>query len=489
MLVMLVPLAARAGGGVPPAPNDMPSDRAALGDAFVEAWSAFRVDAPVMAHSGGHPLLLDGWLAAAPRFLLRDAIRSTGEPNVVLAAGEALARGDVERRDLELLAELERSRRSSPLRFLLRGARIRAGDELAAAEARDDLGSRIDLVRARAAAALAAAGKREGLTALRRMVAGGAGRDRLVARALGMFGGSADERRLARAPGSGEEPALAAARGEIAMRRVFGSHHLELCRRDPSGRRLVTSGGLYDSWLAAIGEAVRAGADDSDDLIAFVRELRRGTSPDAEGEAMQRRLDALVDFWRAVDLQIASTADEPRWPAGFSEALQLVRSRGERRLSAQNLADRISAELALCSWTARQLKHRRFAEPQEGLRSLTPGGSRALDADPTTSWISRRGGRIAFELDEITSGAELWLANGCSGEKGAIVRELRIVLRGAGRSRVLERELSSRTRYFQRVALDDGPLRRVEIELSKVDEGEPACLSELRILPRDSAAR
>ncbi|MFO8074337.1 MAG: hypothetical protein R6V85_20940 [Polyangia bacterium] len=489
MLFLLVPLAARAGGGVRPAPDDMPSDRAALGDAFVEAWSAFRVDARVMAHSGGHPLLLDEWLASAPRFLLRDAIRSTGQTSVVLAAAEALARREVERRDLELLAELERSRRSSPLRFLLLGARIRAGDERAAAEARADLESRIGLVRGRAAAALAAAGRREGMAALRRMIAKGAGRDQLVARALGMLGGSADERRLARAPGAGEDPALAAARGEIAMRRVFPFHHLELCRRDPSGRRLVTSGGLYDSWLAVIGEAVRAGVDDSDGLISFVRELRRRASREAEGEAMQRRLDALVDLWRAVDLRIASTADEPRWPAGFSEALELVRSRGERHLSAQQLADRISAELALCAWTARPLEHRRFAEPQSGLRSLTPGGSRALDADPATSWSSREGGRIAFELDERTSGAELWLANSCSGEKGAVVRAVRIELRGAGRSRVLERELTSPTRYFQRVALDGGPLRRVEIELEELEQGDLACLSELRIMPRDRAAR
>ncbi|MDD5307188.1 MAG: hypothetical protein PHU25_07695 [Deltaproteobacteria bacterium] len=114
----------------------MPTDRAALGDAFVRSWLAFRTDLDTMAHGNVHPALLGAWLDAAPRFLLDDVARLAAEPSVADAARARLgprgerhppARDEIALTDEALRGEAA-MRRAFPLHHLMLGRRDPAGE-------------------------------------------------------------------------------------------------------------------------------------------------------------------------------------------------------------------------------------------------------------------------------------------------------------------------------------------------------------------------
>jgi hypothetical protein len=466
----------------PPRPADVPGDRERQGDAFVEAWLALRTDLDRMSHGGVHPRLLDEWMAAAPRFLVRDAVQLATAPQVTLAAARRLARRPDDA-DRALLAELERAHRGQPQAHAYWALRIRARSPRALERALSGLGDPRPAPRLAAARALAAAGDRRGLKQLRKLFDSGGEQSDEAARALGAYGTPADESLLRRAldrPAAG--PALRAALGELALRRVFDDHYLALVRRDPSGQRLITSGGLYDTWLDAIGRAVREGVRGAAALVGYTEQLRREAGTGEERDVIRRRLAALIEFWTATNLKLRSTPPRPTWPTGFDEALRRVRGEtDDGDATPAGFASRVTASIAICAWTAPGIGHDRLARPTPGLRFITPGGARTADGSFSTSWRLVAGQSLVAELAGAQRVDELWLANTC--QRGTGPRVMRLQVRGSAGddSWTVEAALGRAGRYFERVDLGGRRAERIQLTFAEVEGSEPACLAELRL--------
>jgi hypothetical protein len=461
----------------------MPTDRARLGDAFVEAWLALRGDLDTMSHGGVHPRLLGSWLAAAPRFLLRDVVRLATEPQVALAAATRLA-AIADDRDRDLLTDLAQVHHGRPLAHAYRAIGIRAGDRRAVDQALDGLADPRGIVRLESARALAAAGDRRGLKQLRRMVATPSELSDLAARAIGAYGTRADEALLAKLIARNEQRAAArAALGELLLRRLFKDYHLAIVRRDPAGQRMTTNGGLYDTWLDAARQAVGQNVKRPEALVDFVEQLRREQRSAGGGEVVRRRLSAFAEFLAEAGHKLRATGPRPSWPGSFDEALERIRERPRGAdATAEAFAARVAAEIAICAWTARRIDHKRLGPITAGLRFITPGGARADDGSFSTSWRFADRARLVVELSGSRPVTELWLANTCGADRGPSIERVSIVGTSGDNSWSLDAELAADTRYFQRVEIGKPGAERLEITFHVNDKDRPACLAEMRIL-------
>jgi len=467
-------------GAVPRPPDDLPSDRDALGTAFIESWLVFRRELDSLAHLPVHPALLDAWFSGTPRFLLRDALALASEPRVVAAAARALAE-NADADDRSLLAALERRHAGDPLAEEIRAVRIRTGDGAALGQARADLTDPRIVVRARAAFVLAAAGRKEGTRALRELVVRNSEESPLAVRGLGLFGTAADDRLLGEAGRGGKGTGAAlAARGEIALRQAFPDHHLALLARDCASVRLRVSGGLYDAWLAVVHGALESGARTSPAVIAHIESVRREAAGD-EGEVVRRNLAALVEFWQQVDVRLAATDGKPHWPEGMEAALALVRSEPHPDATAARVADRIAAIVAVCAWAGEALGYGELAANRTGARAITPGGARALDGNPATALYLARGGSLVLELPAASKPGEIWISNSCADGAGPRLRRVEVIASSGQARPAVATALSGKTRYFQRLSLDGKPARRIEIRALEIDGDGPACLAEIRV--------
>jgi hypothetical protein len=473
-------LAAPAVAALPRPPADLPAGRDELGTAFMESWIALRREVDTLAHLPAHPAMLEAWLGHAPRFLLRDILALAAEPRVVAAAARALARaGQAE--DFGLLADLEQRHGDGLLGEEIRAARIRAGDGAALALAQRHLSDPRAAVRERAALALALAGRREGLAALREDVARRSGASPIAVRFLGLVGAPADASRLG-AAGSGGAMAKAtlAARGEIALRRAFPEHHRALLARDGASVRLRVKGGLYDSWLGAVHGALEGGARTGGAVLAHVESLRKQATGD-DGEVVRRNLAALTEFWQQVDARIAATGSEPRWPSGMAPARALILARRRADDPPARQADRISALFAACSWLGEALAHRGFVPLRAEAHAITPGGDRALDGNPATAAYLPPGGSLLLELPAGSRPADLRIANSCPDGPGPRLRRIAVTRYREGDRETVESALEGATRYFQTVHLGGKPAERLEIRALEIEGDGPACLAEIRV--------
>jgi len=473
-------LSATTALAVPPPPADLPSDRAALGTAFVESWLSFRRELDTMAHLPVHPGMLDGWFEGAPRFLLRDAVSMAAEPRVIVAAARALARG-ADDEDRALLALRERRAAGSPLADELWAYRIRARDARALERARSGLADPRLVVRERAAFVMAAAGRKEGLSTLRE-IAEAHGEESLPAlRGLGSFGAAVDLRLLERIAGDrGDPEAALAGRGEIALRRAFPHHHLALLNRDSASSRLRVAGGLYDAWFTALHRALDSPARASAAVRAHL-ELQRKEAVGEKLEPLRRNLTALIEFWEYTDQRLAATAAAPPWPGSMEQALALVREGRGPRESPGAAARRVSAMIAASAWSGGALGHRGGAVVPRGTRSLSPAGDRALDGSFATAFHLPPGGRLVLELPPGSRPREIGVAAGCPGGAGPRLRRIQVDVADRGSSRSFAADLTGDARYFQAVALDGGPARRLEIRALEIDGDGPACIVEVRV--------
>jgi hypothetical protein len=478
-------LAALAAGGLlavsvrasAPVLEGLPNDRAALGDAFVEAWLAFRDDVDAAPHAEVHPALLRAWFSAAPRFLSRDAARISSNPQVVLAAGSRLAEGARDE-DRRLLREIERRHRDSPLFADLLGLRIAAKDRDALNEALGLLGDPEPLVALEGARALAAAGDGRGLEHLRRALER---RDRAsgaAARALGRYGAEADMARLeaARARGARDE-SMDVGIGELALRLYFPLYDEMLARRDPSGVRFGVERGLYDTWLAAIGRAAAAGARDSKSLLAAV-ERERAAAQGWDGEPKRRELGSLIDFWSYVDTSIRVMASAIAWPGDFLEAERRLRYADPGEPLPERFSRRFAAAIAVLSAVGPELDYERLAPPTEAVRFLSPGGDRAADGNFATSWRGGEGAELVLDVAEGARVSRLWIAVGCAGSPGGSVRAVRVSGPSDGPWSIAHRFAGS-SRYFEEVPLGAPRAGRITVTMAETT-ARIGCVAELR---------
>lgn len=479
--VLIATLLSAGIGAAPPEPAGLPTDREELGDAFVEAWLSLRRDMDSLSHGGAHPRLLDAWLAAAPRFLARDIVRFSSEPQVALAAATRLAR-NADETDRALIAELSNENKGRPLEHEYWALAITSGNAEARRRAFAGLDDRRPEIRLAAARALAAAGIAKGRAELRRLLASGGEQSDDAARALGAYGDNADRAALIKAQSKlGDRYAFRAALGELTLRRFFPDHHLALVRFDPSGLRTVTTGGQYDTWLDAVGRAIRGGARTPAALLSAVDELRRAAWPDDDSEVVRRRLSALTEFLAATNARLKASRPSPSWPASLAEAL--ARIRGEGKATGNGPAafvERVSAAIAVCAWTADELDHDRLGPVSDGLRFITPGGARASDGNLATSFRFRDDPRIVFELEGPRHVTELWLALTCAEGGGARVDRVRVVGEHAGKTWKREARLDA-ARYFQRVSLGGKAAVRLDVSFPDARGDDVACLAELRL--------
>ncbi len=460
--------------GLPPSPE-------LQGDAFVRAWLAFRQDLDSMSHASVHPALLKEWFAAAPPYLVRDAARLATNPTVFLAAVARLAeiKGKTNRR---LIAQLQASHQSESIASRLTAYRIMAGDTEERERIVRSLTSAWFFERIQAATVLTQAGDKRGLAFLRRLVQKNQKGADIAIRVLGRYGGKTEATLLSRARKKHPlDPTLSAAEGEFAMRKLFPNHHLMFLARDPRQENFE-KGGLYEVWLTVFEEATRHGAHTSEDLLYLFTEMQKTPPADTDKEGYRRQLVALVNFWRQVDRQITNTSSHPPWPTDFAEAMEnLSKKHPSKAFSPSAFSARVSAQILVCSLTGRRLGYVRLAAPTPGVRVLTPGGSRAMDANLATAWHVVQGGALTLERENSDRALSLWLMNSCPQGRGSKTTAIRVRGSGAGKDWVHTASLTKNTNYFQEVSLPAQPAKRLHIEIIETTGKEPACIAEIRV--------
>jgi hypothetical protein len=477
-VLLCSPFAPGRAAAASPTLAGLPSDRVALGDAFVEAWVSLRRDLDAADGAGVHPALLKAWLAAIPRSVLRDVARIASDQHVAFLAAAQLSDGARDE-DRLLLADLERRYSDTPDGAAMSALRIVARDRAALRAAEEKLASHEPLVALDGAVALAAARDGRGLAHLRRSIERGDPVSSYAARALGRFGTEADVALLAAARSRGIDPdAIGVGIGEIAIRRTFPLHAEMLARRDPSGRRFDAVGGLYDTWLTVIGEAVAGGARDLTGLLAHVDRVRAKAVGDA-GEVVQRELQALVDFWTEVEACIRATAPTVAWPARFDEASVWISSRDGKGAVPEQYARRVAAAIAVLASAEDPLGYGRLSTPTPGMVMLNAGSGRAADGNLATSWRGAPGAVLEIEIAPGTTVERLWIASPCDGAPGASVREVRVRGRSSDGVWSISRRFERASGYFEALPLGAERSGRLYIEIVEA-VGKVACVAEIR---------
>ncbi len=463
--------------------DDLPQKRAEQGNAFIEAWLAFRRDLDSMAHSGGHPVLLDKWFEAMPPFLARDAARLATEPKVILAAATRLSAlgGETNRR---IIAKAEKLYRGRDLGGYLGALAILSGDRAAKRRALESLKSDWLQTRLSAAVVLTQAKEEKGRAFLRRLLQKGKDTADIAARALGRYGKRSEDTLLSRAyRRDPENPVLSSARGELAIRYMFPYHYQMLLGRNPGATLLGSRGELYDTWLTAIGNAIHEqGARTSTDVAHALEKLRHHPDGKSDKEVKRRRIKALIDFWARVDEQIAMTPARPSWPADFTSAMQTIRRNSNLKDDNPGaFTSRIAAEIAVCSIVGKKIDYDHVAIPNADLKILTPGGKRAVDGNLATAWHAAKGDALTFETDGGGQVEALWIMSACRPGSGAEITSLEITGYDAQETWTQVVQFSKKIRYYQKVPINGRFAHRLTIQIRKTKGSGPACISEVRL--------
>jgi len=460
----------------------IPTDKAVLGDAFIEAWTTLRKDLDTMSHGGVHPSLLRNWLIASPRFLVRDIALFANEPSVVLAAGQILANG-ARRKDLQILHTLERRHRKSRLSFNFKALLINAGDKKVLKSLLQKLNSSNNEAATDAAAVLAVAGDMRGITFLRSQISDCKEHAEFAAGILGHVGKKKDRLFLEKiADNHCNNQLLDVAIGEIVTKRNYSLYYDMISRRDPGNSRLVSPGGLYDTWFKALGHVIKEGAVTSAQVRAGIEKIRVDTRGKADKEVLRRRLKKLIILWSGVDGLLRSTSPDPKWPTDFKTARDHIRSRVPSGKNPPIFDRRVSACISICSATAKRLSYSDLIDKSTTLRSLTPDGGRAGDASFSTAWQATKGSKLILALDSTRSINAIWLANTCANEAGPRITEIKIDGKSPKHKWSISKKMSLITRYFQKVALNGHHAKRLTITAAQIKGGNFACLAEIRIL-------
>ncbi|MCP4677182.1 MAG: hypothetical protein GY854_17035 [Deltaproteobacteria bacterium] len=462
----------------------LPSDPALQGEAFFEAWQAFRQDVDTLAHSGAHPALLEKWFEAMPEFLVRDAAKLATDPQVVLAAATRMSKlgGNASR---QIIADLVERHEMEDIKLQLKALAIVAGSPRARLATTKALKSDLPREQLIAAIVLMIAGNNRGRTFLRGLATRGAEGSETAFRALGRFGNRGDEAHLKRLLRENpENPILAAAGGELAMRRLFPHHHRALIRRTPGSTLFSGQMGLYETWLQAVGDAIEQGTRSSSKMVVSLENMRRLSNSDVDKEVWRRQLKTLVDFWGNVDKEIASTSVHPAWPSDFSQAMQAIETRAHRSDDPVAFAKRVAAEIAVCHSAGEALGYSRLAAAPHGVRALTPGGGRAVDENLATAWHAQKGDTLELKRNKKGNVAALWIMSACPLGKGGRLSSVEITGSGAGDTWTHTAGLDSGMKFFQKIPLGGRPAKKLAMQIREIRGTGPSCVSEVRVVFR-----
>jgi hypothetical protein len=462
----------------------MPADRNARGDAFVEAWLAFRRDLDSLFGLGVHPGQYRTWIEQMPGFLLRDAARLSTSHDVIIDVTTRLATlGGEENR--ALIRRLKGRYENTTLDRFLRIQLIRSGDRAALSAALRDLNHQLFARRFEGALALAGAGRPEGYKFLRDVFQGGRkGRGPAIV-ALGRFGKAAEAKfitaALRRSP---LDTALRVAHGELVLKERFPYHYRAIASRYPAGHS-VSRDGIYETWLTVIDQAFTPGRGGSEVLFKTINAMRRSPPGDREPELLKRQLGVLHEFWSAMDARLASGLRFPS-PKRFADAMTAVSRKRERKEAPEAfVAARVSAAIAVLASLGEPLGYPALAAPTPGLSAISPLGERAVDGNLATSWPVKTGSTLVLEHDGRARLDALLFMVSCPGRADKGVLQVDIAGRDwkhkAWRRRAT---LGSGTRYFQRAAVGRESAGRITVEVSGVKGRSLACVSEIRAVLR-----
>ena len=464
--------------------DGVPPDRNARGDAFVEAWLAFRRDLDSLFSLAVHPDQYRAWIEQMPAFLLRDAARLSTSHDVIIDVVTRLASlGGEENR--ALIRGLKARYEGTEIDRFLRIQLIRSGDRAALSEALRDLNHQLFIRRFEGALTLAGAGRREGFEFLRDVFRKGRQGREPAAVALGRFGGEAEAKfittALRRSP---HDIALRIAHGELLLKQQFPFHYRALVARYPAGHG-VSKEGIYETWLTVIEQAFSQGGGSSQTLLKAINAMRRSPLSGRDPELVKRQMGALYDFWSAMDARIASALRSPP-PTRFSDAMNAVSRKRERKeLPEVFVASRVSAAIAVLAVLGEPLGYPALAEPTHGLSVISPLGERAVDGNLATSWPVRQGSTLVLEHEGRAHLDALLFMVSCPDRADKSALHLDI----AGhdwKHKPWRREvtLGGGTRYFQKAAVKRESTDRITIKVLGVKGRALSCVSEIRAVLR-----
>ena len=460
----------------PPRLGDVPADRQIQGALFSEAWIAFRREWDGLCTAKVREEESAAWLDAAPPFLLRDMLRSAMDPEVLYQVAVRLSQtrtAEVRR----LLAEVQSRYAGTMLGTLLAAAQITAGEPPTRALA--DLASPVMERRASAATTLAAANKVEGLRYFRAAAEHGGEEGHYAVWALGRFGQPQDEKLLkkiaARRPG---DLAPKAALGELFYRRVFPSEYAGYLTQYRFFSDGFTVDGQYETWLVSAAAAIESGARTVAALRTDILKQRRDLSFESDSELTNRRLSAFVDFLDEMSRR-TSGPTRPTWPADIPEAVRLMRLKRDPEKSPVRItAERIAACLCLLATLGPAIDYPRFAEPTDGLISVSPNGERALDGNLATSRHLTPTGPLVMEYRPGKIRA-LWVLTACSSDN---LPPIPFTVQGTapnGRSWQVDAALSPSSFIFKEIPVNQYSDGRILI-VHKSKNIPSSCITEIR---------
>lgn len=444
---------------------------------FYLAWQTFRADLEAaLPGEDGEVLLVEG-LREEPRWLLRDALRVTRNPEALAFLGRRAARIDDERSIPALRRALQKTP-SPATRKTLERSLARMGDatirqslnkrlhkgspaqrweaaatlalagevaveslekalessdaqtQIAAASAlaplknvraqkmlRQRLQSTNRYYRVQAAHALALGGDRRAIATLRAELERGGAEKQRVIRSLGFVGGEPERTLLIGTHASLPRGRVLSLRREllIALGRIALRQNLQQLQShfEAIDEEPDDTQGLRTAWLQSLGWASLHHATDVDSYRTKVRESTEHTL------AGETKVAHLVRRQRTASLLQAFTGRQPE-QQDLEETLDAPNARLLQFVRARNVTEpqirlrRFAASMELLTRLGERLGQEELADPPEAVRATGLGATRAIDGSFLTAWIAgSMAGPLRLDFESPTQLRALHVINGC----------------------------------------------------------------------------
>lgn len=465
-----------------PALANLPTDEVRLGNAYVEAWSAMRMDFDTLSHGDVHPSMLHQWLQACPPNLLKDIATHSADAIVVLAAAKQLVTTSIV--DTEFFKRLEHRWHNKSIQVHFSALRVIFGDVAYIGALRVQLKSPSDSIRIRAAGILALAGKKEGKLLLTEYVRSCSGQVKTAAMFMARYGTLKDSRMLeAVVQGGCELPLVQIASGEVLFREMFPLHYQMLRRRDASETRYASDTGMYGAWFMLVRYARQHGIVSSTQFAAFLRQFREPTLvwPQGDRAVYKRHLDAFNGFFNTVEHKLKVKSSRLKWPTSFPLALIDLRN-----VHNSGFGSRVCAAISILYWTQQKLLLEQM-HGQRQYRVLTPKGARIVDGNWSTTWRGRKDEPLKLRWETAVDLRELWVAihldsSPVGGKNKKIKTRIELTVGGKAGKQVLTRNVNGDAYYYQKLPIGIARVEDVNIQFVGNEGMLSVPISELRVV-------